>query len=357
MKILIDIGHPAHVHIFKHFAWTMENKGHEVYFTLRDKEHEIYLLSKYGFKYKCFGKNYKTKTAKIIGLVLFDFKLFFVALRFRPDLFLSHGSMYAAHVAWILGKPHISLEDSGNMEQIRLYAPFTQCILTPDFLPNNLGNKQIRYKANHELFYLNPTYFTPSDSIFQFLKIPNGSRFAILRFVSWAASHDYGQAGLKPEDKIMLVKYLVQQGIYVYISAERHKLPKELEEYTINIPPDLMHDALAFSTIYIGEGATMASEAGVLGTPSLYISSIVRYYNVDQERFNLVFNFINIAGVMDRVKEIIENNSDKLIYKQNQKKFLAEKINPTPFFIWFIENYPYSFNKIKEDPDYQFKFL
>ena len=44
MRILIDIGHPAHVHLFKNFAWQMQEKGHKVLFTCREKEFEIDLL-------------------------------------------------------------------------------------------------------------------------------------------------------------------------------------------------------------------------------------------------------------------------------------------------------------------------
>ncbi len=38
MKILIDIGHPAHVHIFRNFAKEMTKKGHKVLMTCREKE-------------------------------------------------------------------------------------------------------------------------------------------------------------------------------------------------------------------------------------------------------------------------------------------------------------------------------
>lgn len=57
MRILIDIGHPAHVHLFKNFAHEMQNKGHKVLFTLRDKEFEIELLKSEGLDYVSFGKN------------------------------------------------------------------------------------------------------------------------------------------------------------------------------------------------------------------------------------------------------------------------------------------------------------
>ena len=45
MNILIDIGHPAHVHMFRCFAHEMIQRGHRVLFTCRDKEFELKLLT------------------------------------------------------------------------------------------------------------------------------------------------------------------------------------------------------------------------------------------------------------------------------------------------------------------------
>lgn len=38
MKVLVDIGHPAHVHLFKNMIWERERKGHEILITAREKE-------------------------------------------------------------------------------------------------------------------------------------------------------------------------------------------------------------------------------------------------------------------------------------------------------------------------------
>jgi hypothetical protein len=38
MKVLIDIGHPAHVHFFRNAIRELESKGHAVKVTARDKE-------------------------------------------------------------------------------------------------------------------------------------------------------------------------------------------------------------------------------------------------------------------------------------------------------------------------------
>ena len=81
MKILIDIGHPAHVHLFKNFALEMIAKGNYVLFTVRDKEHERYLLDINGFRYKSLGKHYNSIPGKILGLFIFNLKVSLVAMK------------------------------------------------------------------------------------------------------------------------------------------------------------------------------------------------------------------------------------------------------------------------------------
>jgi len=353
MRILIDIGHPGHVHLFKNFAKEMQKKGHSTLFTCRQKEFEKELLEAEGFRYKSFGKHHNTKTGKIFGLLKFNLLMLLVALRFRPNLVLSHGSIYAAHIAWLIRKPHISMEDSGNMEQIKLYRPFTKVMLIPDILPHDFGPKQIKYHANHELHYLHPNYFEPSKKIYEYLDIDKNTPYCIMRFVSWKATHDYGHTGFTAEEKKELINYLSSK-MAVFITSEI-PLPEEYQKYQIKIPPEKIHDALAFSELVVSEGATIASEAGVLGTPTIYVNSIIRYYNEDQEKYGLVFNYRNGSKALTKAKEIVENNY-KLNIQKNRKQFLQDKIDPTAFLIWFIENYPESAKIMKKNPDYQYKF-
>jgi uncharacterized protein len=354
VKILIDIGHPGHVHLFRPFAKEMIAKDHQVLFTCRQKEFEMELLRSAGFNFISFGRHFKTKRGKIIGLVKFDLQMLATCLKFKPDILLSHGSIYAAQIGFLLRKPHISMEDSGNWEQMRLYIPFTKNILTPNELKEDLGAKQIRYSGYHELAYLHPRLFTPDDHIWKILNVDKGQSFALLRFVSWSATHDKGQGGLSGEIKKELVELLATK-MKVFISAEG-ELPDEFEKYKISIPPEKMHDVLAAATIFIGEGATMASEAGILGTPAIYVNSLERCYNEDQENYGTVYNFRNSNGVIEKVKELIGDSGLKQKMISGREKMLSEKIDVTKFLVWFIENYPKSATIMKENPDYQLKF-
>ncbi|MEI6853640.1 MAG: DUF354 domain-containing protein [Bacteroidota bacterium] len=354
MNILIDIGHPGHVHLFKHFAHIMIAQGHKVHFTVRDKEFEIELLKHEGFEFTNFGKHYKTKKGKIWGLFKFTFLLIKNALRFKPDIFLSHGSFYNAIASFFLRKPNLALEDTGNKEQVMLYKPFTEAIITSTSFPLKYGPKQIYYEGYHELAYLHPAFFKADTGIVKQLGVSEGEKYFILRFVSWDATHDVGQGGLSYEEKKQLIALLSKYG-KVFISAEQ-ELSGEFEPYRFSLPPYRMHDALACASLFVGEGATMASECGVLGTPSVYVNSLVRGYVQEQEQYGLVYNFVNGKGVLERVQMMLNDSNLNANCQNALQRLLADKINLTSFLVWFVENYPESLATMKKDPEYQLRF-
>jgi len=356
MRILIDINHPAHVHLFKHFTTDMEGKGHEIFFTTRKKDVAIDLLKQYGFKYKSFGNHYKSLWGKMWGFIKFDIMMLREALKFKPDLYLTMGGMYASHVAFLLRKPHIALDDTEHAkEHHMMYVPFSTVCLTPTCFHKNFGEKQIFYKGWHELAYLHPKRFQGNSEIFKHLGIEQNQSYVIVRFVSWEASHDLGQKGLTLQQKIELVHQL-EKHTKVFISSEG-KIPKELESYRIKIAPHLMHDALAFASLFVGEGSTMASECACLGTPAIYINSLEVGYCTEQEEYGLVYNFRTPDGSIAKAMELIAQPNLKAETKLKQEKMLSEKIDVTAFLVWFVENYPQSIKIMKENPDVQNQFI
>ena len=59
MKILLDIGHPAHYHLFKNFIKIMRKNGHIFCIIARDKEVTKDLLEANGDQFINRGKGYK----------------------------------------------------------------------------------------------------------------------------------------------------------------------------------------------------------------------------------------------------------------------------------------------------------
>src|SRR5690625_3269007 len=95
-KILIDIGHPAHVHYFKNFIKIMECRGHEFLLTARDKEVTHKLLNSYKINFTTRGTGKKGIIGKAAYLIYGTKPLYYLAQKFKPDLFLSVASPYAA---------------------------------------------------------------------------------------------------------------------------------------------------------------------------------------------------------------------------------------------------------------------
>ena len=355
MRILIDIGHPAHVHLFKNFAWKMQEKGHKILFTCRDREFLLRLLQVYGFIYENFGRHYKSIGGKIQGLIKNELQMFNTAIQFKPDLFLSHGSAIAAFTSFLLHKPHISFEDTFNMEQVRLYLPFTDVVLTGDYPHPSLGRKEIKYPGYHELAYLHPNVFTPDENILKEIGIMENEKYAIIRFVAWNASHDIGHKGFSEANKIKLVKELSRY-LKVFISSEGD-LPEELKEYQIKIKPENMHNVLYYAQLLVGESGTMVSECAVLGTPSIYLNNSQLGYIVSEADYGLVHMFkedeIAQVEAINKSIEIISQPDIKNEYRERAQKMLQDKIDVTSFLLWFIENYPESVKEVKS-PEFSF---
>ena len=142
----------------------------------------------------------------------------------------------------------------------------------------------------------------------------------------------------------------------VLISSEV-KLPETLRKYKIELPPEKIHHLLAYATLFVGEGATMASECAMLGTPAIYVnSSAVDYCTELEEKYSLVFNFRDEGGVIDKAVELLNFPDLRPEFKIRQAKMLSERIDVTRFFTWFVENYPASFKEMKNNPDKDLEF-
>ena len=355
MKIFIDIGHPAHVHYFKNFIRIMKDKGHEFYITARERKHVFALLENNELDFHDRGKGSSGVVGKIIYLLKTVFKLYFIAKKVKPDIFLDMGTVYASPVAKLMKKPYIAFEDTEIAGMYRaLFMPFTSTICTVSCFNKDLGKKQISFKGYMELCYLHPNYFTPDPGVLDLLKVEKNEKYIIIRFVSWEAVHDIGHSGFNLENRIRVVEE-VSKHAKVFITSEG-ELPPELEQYHINIPPESIHDAMAYADLYIGEGATMASECAMLGTPAIYVNSLSAGTLEEQEKYGLLYGFRNFDGVLKKATELIRRTDLKEECQKRRKKMLSEKIDVTAFIVWFIDNYPESVHIMKTKPEYQERF-
>ena len=352
MKILFEANHPAHVHFFKNTIWNLEDRGHDVLIEARDKEITLALLEAYGLNYKVVGPHYKSLVKKAYGLVKTDLKLLKIAKTFKPDILVGRGSPYLAHLSMLINKPYIAFVDTEHARLVGfLSRPFVDVYCMPSCFKGKIDpKKDVRYNGYKELAYLHPNYFKPDPSVLDELGVSKDDKFIIMRFVSWDASHDIGEYGIDLKTKQRFVKEL-EKYCRVFMTSEAN-LGKKFEKYKIRVPPERIHDLLYYATMYIGEGSTMATEAGLLGTPSIYISSLVGTMGNFEElekRYGLVYSFQESDKALDKTLQLLEDANLKTSWQKKREKLLNEKIDVTKFMTEFIENCTESFYKRKHE--------
>lgn len=341
MRILVDIGHPAHIHYFKNCAYILAKKGYEFLFSVRERDSTIELIESTGLNWVSRGKGGKGFINKLLMLPQIDFSLLKIAKRFNPDLFLSFSSPYAAHVSWIMKKPHIALDDTEHAKlQQWMYRPFTEVILSPSCYNAKPHKNQIFFDSYLELAYLHPNYFTPDRTIIEQLGIKENEKYCVLRFVSWDANHDVGQTSLSYNEKIHLVETLSKK-CRVFISSEE-ELDNRLQRYKLNTHPSDLHNVLSFAALYIGEGGTTASESVVLGIPAIYVNSLELGYLDEEKRYGMLYQLNTVNEIEEQALKILTDNDRQHLFATKREVLLKEKKDLTAFLVWFIENYPKS---------------
>ena len=343
MKILIDIGHPAHVHYFKNLINILKKKNNEFLIIARDKDLTHQLLDQYNIKYISRGKGGKNVLWKLLYLFYANYKILISAIKFQPDIFVSFASIYAAQVSTILQKPHITFTDTEHAIIANMgLVPFSTFIVTPKSFKRNFGKKHKRFDGFFELCYLKPNYFKPDRSVLQMLNINSNEKFIIIRFVSWGASHDLGLSGMNINLKRRLVNKLTNHA-KIFISSE-DTLPNDLLKYKIELPPKKIHDIMAYASYFIGESGTMAAESGILGVPAIQISGLpdgtIGTLSELYKKYGLIKVYENYNDKI--INEIIDNINDSSFYKkldERKNKMLNEKIDVTDYMIKLIEGF------------------
>jgi uncharacterized protein len=339
VKILFDINHPAHAHFFKHVILELKQRDNFcVYVTSTKKEVSEVILDAYKIKHITLGYYRDGLILKFIDFVRIAVQYMCRIRIIKPDLVLSMSS--ARPFARLVSRASTYIFDDTEhaWEQIALYKPFATKIFTPDCFIKELGQKQVRYPGYHQLAYLHPKRFSPNSDVLSEIGLEESSVFFVIRFVAWNATHDLDQKGISNDNKKLLVEMLSSLG-RVIISSEQ-KLPDEFEQYRISVCPSKTHDLLYYAKLYIGEGATMASECAVLGTPAIYINSLNLGYIQEQERLGLLYSLRDDSKLIALVKHLLDKN---LVDKKQQRikatKALAGKIDVTSYILKTIDDF------------------
>ncbi|CAN2049687.1 DUF354 domain-containing protein [Candidatus Magnetomoraceae bacterium gMMP-1] len=335
MKLLFDLGHPAHVHLFRNLIKRVVKERGEVLAATRDKDVTIDLCQAYNISQIVLSKAYNGKLINgVWELLERTIKLLKIARKFKPDALLGT-SMSIGIVGRLTDCPSFVFSED-DAEVIPIFAnivyPTCTYIVTPECLKHeNYGQKHLTYSGYHELAYLHPDNFTPNPEVPRSIGLDTDSPYFIFRFVSLKAHHDHNAVGLQYKVIRKLINMFADKG-RILITAEEELQP-EFKKYQFPLPPDKLHDILAFASMYVGDSQTVTVEAAMLGVPNLRCNTFVNtlsYLNELEEVYGLTKGFLpdesdKLLFTAQKWLSDLENIKRKMKYRRN--KMLEKSIN------------------------------
>ncbi len=338
MRILFEVTHPKHVHLFRNAVRALEARGHIVCIAAREKDVTVPLLRAYGLPCEVLSRHGVGLFGLVRELVVRDWRLLRLARRFRPDILVARVSPASAHVGALLRRPVVMFDDTEHATlQQKLTFPFVTRICTARHYEKNWGARHVRYRSFDELAYLHPSRFTPDPEVVGEAGLKPEIPYIVVRFVSWRAAHDVGQAGISASGRLRLIRRLERFG-RVVVSSEA-PMPKELERYRLAIPPHKFHHLLAFARLYLGEGATVATEAALLGVPAIFVSTLrAGSLNRLEHHYGLAFSVSAEEEALSIAERLLADPATPGHWRCRRERLLAEEEDLTDWMVRFIDD-------------------
>jgi uncharacterized protein len=337
MRILIDILHPAHVHFFRNFYAEMEDRGHQVCITARDKDRSVELLRAFDLPSQQISQQKSGSVGLAVEMAQRTPRLMKVMRSFKPDVMTGIMGPSIALAGALRRVPAVVFYDTEFAVQTnRLVYPLAHSVCTPDSYQGKVRGRHLQYAGYHELAYLHPNRFKPDPAVLADFGVSADEPYSIVRFVSWQAVHDRQERGLSAKQKRHLVEVLQRRG-RVLISSEAPLSP-DLADLAVRGPVEQIHHLIAHAWLVVGESATMSSEAAVLGVPAVFIATTGRGYTDDEERrYGLVRHFTEdqYDMALSAIEELLARPA--VANREARQRLIDEKIDVTAWMVDYFE--------------------
>jgi len=339
MRVIFDLGHPAHFHLFKHTISALKNSGNDVEIIARQKDCLEDLLKKTEWPYHLIKRPGKGLAAS--GWQnLRTFRAAVSLAKQKKTDFIVGTSLIAGPAARITRTTSL-LFNEDDAKAVPLFSKLAyflaHYIITPDCLKfEEHGEKHLTYPGYHEIAYLHPSRYTPDPQILKELGVSPDEKYFLVRLVSLTAHHDIGEAGLSTDQAKTIVQRLAKYG-RVFISAEK-VLDPELSEYALRTDVDRIFDVLAFAYMVIGDSQTMIAESAVLGTPSIRCNSFVgrlAYLEELEHKYGLTAGFLpkDFDKLLAKMDEWIAEPDLRRKWEQKRRVMLADCADLTSWIL------------------------
>lgn len=298
------------------------------------------LLTTFDIEHTVLAESQDSLAGTALSQAKYESKLLREAWLFQPDVLTSIGGIEISHIAPVVGARSLAFMDTPSQLAYRLTTPNLNVTCVPAAYNGNAQGEVRRYDGYHELAYLHPDRFSYEPDKLKLHGVDPTNRLFVVRLVDWGAYHDVGLNGFDAITRDNLVSLLDQHGD-VYITSEQ-SLPPSLAKYELDIPPHLIHDLLKAAELYIGDSGTMATEAAVLGTPAIRVSSLVEDGDMGnfvelEQQYGLLESFASGQPALEKVREFLDSPPAPADWDQRRKQLLSDKRDVTSYAVEQLE--------------------
>lgn len=339
MKVLIDIVHPADVLFFLHPIRRLLNCGHTVQIAARRKDVTEALLHAFDLTYTSISSAGESLPGLAMEMLRRDMALWGLIRRQRPDVMCGFGGVAISHIGRLAGIPAVSFYDTDRAPlQNGLSLPFITHLYVPQAYdgPEAKG-RTTRFPGIKELSYFHPENFSADRELALAGGLSPETRNYFIRLVSWRANHDVGRGGWDAATLESAVTWLSSRG-RVHISSES-PLPEHLRGHEYTGRPEQLHHLLAHCDLYLGESATMAAEAVLLGIPAIYAAADRRGYTDELAREGLLTVLTGVTGAALITAIERSNGENREVSAGRLQRWLEDKPNLAGFVVSAIERH------------------
>lgn len=322
-KIALLPSHPKQVWMLyafeKHFQ--KQNPRIEFRWIIRDKDISCDLADSLGIKYHKISSASSGLFSNAIELFINIFRAYSITKSQKIDLWITKYG--AGNIAAFLSKKTSLSFNDDDVDVVPLIAltsyTFAEKVLVP--FCTRMGkyeHKAVRYQSLQEVLYLHSNRFKENENIWKQLGIKKNQKFAIIRMVSLKAHHDVNAQGISEQLLKEIITTLEKKNIQPFITSEK-KLPPNLDRFSLDIPTKLIHTALKTSIVFIGDSLSMSTEAALLGTHSIRISTFSGRISTLNwlEKNNFVYGFQpnQMTKVIRKLEHLLQ---EKICHKHLQ---------------------------------------
>jgi predicted glycosyltransferase len=333
MRFLFDILHPAHVHVLRNPRTELLARGHDVVVTSRDKDVAVDLLDAYSIPHTVLSTQQTGTVALGTELVRRTAKLIRLARAERIDVLVGLMGPSIAPAGRVLRRPSFVLYDTEVATRTNRWVyPLATEVITPRSYTGPVSGNHTTYAGYHELAYLHPNRFTPDRH--RLAAFGLGERpYVLVRLPSLDSSHD--SAEVKASGAAWLDGLSAVRDTHTIVVSSEGPPPATLADLRLEGPLEDIHHVLAYADVVVGESATMAAEAAVLGTPAVFVGTTSRGYVDDIERrYGLISRFTPDEFPMAMADATaIATATDHGRWRDAQARLLDEHVDVTSWIV------------------------